>query len=149
MNDTKSTEKPVPVVIAVCEAALAISLEQTLEAGGLTFVAYKTDQGLGGLPLSHNSTLIIDREVLPEHPRRFIDQLRRQLWSGLAIVLTEDAAAADIDCKSSNNVTLIEKPFGSAELLAIIPGHHFGRAPATTVDEERAYEPPARRSSSG
>lgn len=149
MNDTKSTEKPVPVVIAVCEAALAISLEQTLEAGGLTFVAYQTDRGLGGLPLSHNSTLIIDREVLPRHPRRFIDQLRRQLWSGLAIVLTEDAEAADIDCESSNHIKLIEKPFGSAELLAMIPGHHFGRSPAPAVDESGAYEPPARRSSSG
>lgn len=129
MNDTKNTEKPVPVVIAVCEPALAISLEQTLEAGGLTFVAYQTDQGLVDLPLSHNSTLIIDREVLPRHPRRFIEQLRHHLWSGLTIVLTEDAAAADIDCGVSSYVKLIEKPFGSAELLAMIPGHHFPRAP--------------------
>jgi hypothetical protein len=136
-------------VIAVGEAALAISLAQTLEAGGLTFIAYQTDQGLDGLPLSHNSTLIVDRGVLPRHPRRFIDQLRRRLWSGLAIVLTEDAAAVDIDFEGSNHIKLIEKPFGSAELLAMIPGHHFGRPPTPAVDEDDAYEPPARRSSSG
>lgn len=118
---SKSTSDLGPVVIAVGEKALAISLEQTLEAGGLAYLAYRTELGLAGLPLSQTSTLIIDRDVLPRDPKTFIDQLHRQLWRGLAIVLTEDAAAAHFDCGSSNRVKLIEKPFGSADLLAMIP----------------------------
>lgn len=114
------TVEPASVVIAVSEKALAISLEQTLEAGGVSVVAYCPDLGLSGLPLSARTTLIVDRQVLPKDPRKFIEQLHNQLWRGLAIVLTEDAAAADFAYEGCCRIKLIEKPFGSADLLALV-----------------------------
>jgi hypothetical protein len=109
-----------PVVIAVKENALAVSLDLAVQALDLAVLIHDPVRGLCGLPLSRDSTLIIDRELLPVDPWAFIGRLRARLWRGAAIVLTEDAAAPDAILEPTEDLILLEKPFGSGELLAFV-----------------------------
>lgn len=109
-----------PVVIAVKENALAVSLDLAVQALDLAVLIHDPVGGLCGLPLSRDSTLIIDRELLPADPGAFIGRLRAKHWRGAAIVLTEDAAAPDAVLQPTEDVILLEKPFGCGELLAFV-----------------------------
>ena len=124
MNRSNSLADQVPVVIVVRGEALAVSLDLTVQALDLDVLIHDPDLGLGALPLSRDSTLIIDRELLPTDPRDFILRLRAQLWRGMAIVLTEDAANPDLIVEPVEGVVVLEKPFGSADLLTLVRRAH-------------------------
>ncbi len=116
------------MVVSVAEEALAISLELTLQTLDLRVLIHDPATGLASLALEPGSTLIIDRDLLPRDPRGFVSQLRAQLWRGIAIVLTEDAAKADLIFEPAQGVKIIEKPFGSHELITLIRDGHPAQA---------------------
>jgi DNA-binding response OmpR family regulator len=107
-----------PVVISVGEPGLAFSLEIAIRAHGMDTILHIARDGLSGLPLKTYSTLIVDSQVLPRDPARFVDRLRRQSWRGRLIILIEDVPSQAMIRLRSNGAVLIEKPFGSAELIA-------------------------------
>jgi len=107
-----------PVVISVSEAGLALSLEIALRARGMETVIHDAKDGLWSLPLHDCSTLVVDSQVLPRDASGFLDRLRRQTWHGRLIVLTEDIPDPALVRLRADGAVLIEKPFGSAELIA-------------------------------
>jgi DNA-binding response OmpR family regulator len=109
-----------PVVIAVAERDLAVSLEMFIQALGLEALIHDPDDGLSALPLGPGSTLIIDRQLIEDDARRFIRRLRGQLWVGQTILLIEDGAAPEPPFDARDGVAILEKPFVTAELVAVI-----------------------------
>jgi hypothetical protein len=81
-------------------------------------IIHDARDGLSSLPLNAYSTLIVDSHVLPKDPSRFLDRLRRQTWRGRLIVLIEDIPGPALTRLRRDGAVLIEKPFGSAELIA-------------------------------
>ena len=109
-----------PVVVSVVEDALAVSLEQTLEALGFEVRKHAPVAGLDILPLARQSTLIIDRQLLPPEPQTFIHNLREQAWGGFAIILAEDGVSCALKFEDGDRVSVIEKPFVSSDLSALL-----------------------------
>lgn len=109
-----------PVVVSVVEDALAVSLDQTLEALGFAVLTHAPEAGLDSLPLARHSTLIIDRQLLPPEPQTFIDNLREQAWNGFAIILAEDGVSCALKFEDGDRVSVIEKPFVSSDLSALL-----------------------------
>lgn len=112
------------VVIAVQEPALAISIEITVQALGLSSIVHLATNRLGELPLSEDSTLIIDWNLVPRGAAAFFQRLRSQHWRGLAIILTEDAPAADRIAGTIDHAVVLEKPFRNVDLLARLSVAH-------------------------
>lgn len=83
-------------------------------------VIHNAEDGMSSLPLDTYSTVVVDSQVLPNDPGRFLDRLRRQTWRGRLIVLTEDVPGPALVLLCGDGAVLIEKPFGSAELIAEI-----------------------------
>ena len=110
------------MVISVSERGLALSLDITLRAHGLKAIIHDTKTGMSTLPLRVTSTLIVDGHVLPKDPKQFVDRLRRQTWRGRLIVLVEDIPGPALLRLRKDGAILIEKPFGSAELIAQLDG---------------------------
>jgi DNA-binding response OmpR family regulator len=119
LTDAADIETP-PVVISVSERGLALSLDIALRAHGLETEIHDVGEGLATLPLSTHSTLIVDGHVLPKDPQSFLDRLRRQTWAGRLIVLVEDLPSPALVRLRNEGAVLIEKPFGSNELIAQI-----------------------------
>jgi DNA-binding response OmpR family regulator len=113
-----------PIVIAVAENDLAVALEMFIQALGLPVTIHDPARGLGALPLAPHSTLIIDRQLISGDPARFVGLLRRQLWLGMPIMLVEDGDEADMPFAEEEEVCILEKPFVTSELLAIIRRAH-------------------------
>ena len=128
MHAPHSPTARAPVVIAVKEEALAVSLELVVQIFELGVLIHDPETGLGGLPLDRDSTLIIDRELLPRDPKGFFRQLRAQLWRGVAIVLTEDKDSPAAVLGPIDGLILLEKPFGSRELFETIRPIHGRRS---------------------
>jgi hypothetical protein len=105
-------------VISVSEPGLALSLEIALRAHGASTVMHDLAEGLSALPLDPNSTLIVDGQALPQEPGKFFERLRRQTWKGQLIVLVEDMPGPELQRLREFGAILIEKPFGSADLIA-------------------------------
>ena len=118
MSVSKDSAAVAPVVISVGETGLALSLEIAVRAHGMEAIIHDARDGLSSLPLKAYSTLIVDSQVLPKDPSRFLDRLRRQTWRGRLIVLTEDIPSPALTRLRKDGAVLIEKPFGSAELIA-------------------------------
>jgi DNA-binding response OmpR family regulator len=109
-----------PVVISVGESGLAVSLEIAIRAHGMDAIIHDARQGVANLCLDAYSTIVVDSEVLPDDSRRFLARLRGQAWRGTLIVLLEEVAGPALMRLRGDGAVLIEKPFGSAELIAEI-----------------------------
>jgi DNA-binding response OmpR family regulator len=109
-----------PVVISVGEPGLALSLEIAIRAHGMDTVICDMDSEMAGLSLDTYSTVVVDSEMLPRDPSLFLDRLRRRTWRGRLIVLTEDSPCPTLRRLRGDGAVLIEKPFGSAQLIAEI-----------------------------
>jgi len=84
-------------------------------------VLFDIEEGMDALPLTENATLLIDEQVIPGVPVRSITRLRSRPWKGLVIVLTEDAVVLGRKLAALKSVVVLEKPFGSSDLVAILP----------------------------
>jgi DNA-binding response OmpR family regulator len=121
-SNAQASADQTPVVIAVRELDLAVSLEMFFQALGLPVTIHNPELGLGALPLDAKTTLIIDRELIVGDPRGFVRRLRGQLWTGLPILLLEDGAAPEERFDAEDGVSLLEKPFVTSELMATLRG---------------------------
>ncbi len=110
------------MVISVSEAGLALSLDITLRAHGLNAIIHDPETGLSTLPLRPTSTLIVDGHVLPQDPKQFLDRLKSQTWRGRLIVLVEDIPGPSLMRLRDDGAILIEKPFGSVDLITHLDG---------------------------
>lgn len=108
-------------IVAVREQGLALSLSLTVQAHGWKAVLFDIEEGMDALPLTENATLLIDEQVIPGVPVRSITRLRSRPWKGLVIVLTEDAVVLGRKLAALKSVVVLEKPFGSSDLVAILP----------------------------
>jgi hypothetical protein len=121
-----------PIVVAVNETDLAVSLELTLQALDLGVIIHDPLLGMSSLPLSAESTLIVDREALPKDPCRFFERLRAKDWRGKALVLTEDSARPEAGLSELAGIRMMEKPFVSEDLRAYLRCAH---APTPRMDD--------------
>ena len=128
------------VVIAVKEPALAISIEMTVQALGLTPVIHGDPTRLGELPLTEKATLIIDRHLIPRDTEGFFSRLRAQQWRGLAIILSEDETAAPRLTDAADYAVVLEKPFLNADLVNQLLIAHPD-PPATAYIQDGAAAP--------
>ena len=117
MIDSEISAEAMTVVIAVKEPALAISIEITVQALGLTAVVHGDPTRLGELPLTEKATLIIDQQLIPRGAKGFFNRLRAQRWRGLAIVLSEDDASAPRLTDAAEYAVALEKPFLNSDLV--------------------------------
>ena len=107
-------------VIVVCDEALAWALELTLLACDAEATLCDPATPLSALPLSGEAILIIDRQLLPREARAAIKALRSHGWRGLAVLMIEDASILQADFDAADHVVILEKPFGGAELVALV-----------------------------
>lgn len=105
--------------VIVRDDAVASSLELTLQACGAEVAVHHPSVYLTSLSLTETGILIVDLSLLPSDAVASIASLRHQGWRGLAILLSEDrAAAAPLvvdDC-----TVVLEKPFSGVDLVKIV-----------------------------
>jgi hypothetical protein len=104
-------------LIVVMDGALASSLELMLEACDVAANTHDPRLGLSPLPLETDDHLLADFELFRD-PSLFLLELRATGWLGAAILMTE--RALDETWSRPGRCWTIEKPFGSADLLAIL-----------------------------
>jgi FixJ family two-component response regulator len=109
-----------PVAISVAEPSLALCLEIAIRAYGMETVIHDVADGLSNVSLDTCSTVVVDSRVLQNDPEQFLARLRRPRWRGRLIVLTEDTPCPMLMRLCGDNAVLLEKPFGSAQLIAEI-----------------------------
>lgn len=104
-------------VIIVRDPALAISLEFTLQACGLRVAVCDPSTDLNSVPPT--ALLVVDRALLPLKAKAANASLQ-QVAPGRAIVLTEDGARGAEQLPISEHLAVVEMPFSSADLIAIL-----------------------------
>ncbi len=109
-----------PVAISVGEPSLALCLEIAIRAHGMDTVIHDAGDHLSSVSLDSCSTVVVDSRVLQNDPGIFLDPLKRPAWRGRLIVLTEDTPCPKLVRLCGDDAVLLEKPFGSAQLIAEI-----------------------------
>ena len=104
--------------VIVRDEALGVSLQLMLQAYGVVATVHPADAGLEAGAMC--SFVIMDHSLLPPDAGRTIEGVRARGWRGLLIVLTEDVDARSAPLTQHDGVVVLEKPFGSRALVALL-----------------------------
>jgi len=110
-------------IVVVGDASLASALELALQAAGLNVILHDPTPGLDDLPLHQAMTLVIDQRVVRPDVAPFIAALRARAWQGLVILMSDDARSLRPALGEAHRVSVLEKPFQAAGLIAALRAH--------------------------
>lgn len=106
--------------VVIKDAILASSLELALLAAGVTPVLHEATVSLDDPQLVAVATLIVGPCELAARPVALVRALRARQWDGLVILITGEGDRLRTALQGAVRVTVLEMPFGAAELVAAI-----------------------------